>query len=162
MCLKECATLSAMHLHLPTMRWKQTWRLPISLCTTICPATVTHCSAVLDLLHLQQIELETTLFIKTEHLEKAAYSWRLTEAWVCWPQSIVEHREAPLESQVKIPVLKGDICLRIFFLWCFGFQISWNINRNSLLIFNVSSSEISVDWLRWSWKSTGSNADLFV
>lgn len=114
--LKECAILNTMHLHLSTMRWKQTWRLPISLCATICPATVTCCSAVLYLLHLQQIELETTIFIKTEHPEKAAHSCRLTEAWVCWSQFIVEHREGPLESQVKIAVLKGDLCLRIFSL----------------------------------------------
>lgn len=62
--LKGRAILNTMHLHLSARRWKQMWKLPIFLCTTICPLTVMCCSAFLYLLHLQQIGLENIVFLK--------------------------------------------------------------------------------------------------
>lgn len=148
-CLTACAALNAVHLHLSALRWEQTWRLPISLCVTIWPATVGCFSAILCLPHRQQTKAETTIFVKTASW-KGCLSWKLTEAWVYWPKFIVEHTERPLKSGVKTAALKGDLCLWIFsfdvlvsYFLCF---VKWDLSY----------------WVRWSWKSTGGNAVLLV
>lgn len=154
--LKGRAILNTMHLHLSARRWKQMWKLPIFLCTTICPLTVMCCSAFLYLLHLQQIGLENIVFLKKSRasrkgclLMQAGCSLNFLSTAFCgaWGGTM-------WISSKNSSINRWFMTQFFSLMFCFPNFMKYKQREMSCSFF-VSPSEIS-------WKPAGGKTDLFI